>query len=354
MNMNELEYQRELDALHFTQVQKQALADRVLKAVESPAAPRRPIRRIAVVAVAAVLALAVGAGASGALKSAAEAFAGVFGASETETKIVNRIGKPIGASADSDGITISADAIVGDKHSACIVYTIKKTDGSALKLPENVPLTNLRFDEGGCNLAGLGNAHGSAWFTDSDPTDNAVQYVESITTDSQDGLKMGNVTAKFHNLAYIDPSTDKETRLSGGTWKFYFNVSYEDSAVSLHSEQNTFKQDGITFTVKSVSLSPVAVRVAYSVDSEVKWSNQSSGKVSDQDEKTSDRYFDSVKILVHCADGHVIDMTDAGGSISPRDGKTDCIKGGVFEKILDLKDVTSVTVGDITYPVNTK
>ncbi len=354
MNMNELEYQRELDALRFTQAQKQALSDRVAKAAQRPAIPRRPIRRIAVVAVAAVLALAIGAGASGVLKSAAEAFAGVFGSSETETKIVNRIGKPIGASASSDGITISADAIVGDKYSACIVYTVKKTDGSALKLPENALPANLRFDEGGCNLAGLGGVSGSAGFTDSAPAGNAVQYVESITTDSRDGLKLGNVTAKFHNLVCSDPKTGKDTLLSGGTWKFHFNVNYEDSSVSLHSGQNTFGQGGMTFTVKSVSISPVAVRVAYSVDSEAKWSNQSSGKVSKQDEKTSERYFDSVKILVHCTDGHVIDMTNAGGGISPKNGKTECSKGGVFPEILDLKNVASVTVGSITYPVSVK
>ena len=354
MNMNELEYQRELDALHFTQTQKQALADRVAEAAQHPAASRRPIRRIAVVAVAAVLALAIGVGASGMLKSAAEAFAGVFGSSQTETEIVNRIGKPIGASADSDGITISADAIVGDKYNACIVYTVKKNGCSTWKLPKNVPLTNLNFSEAYCTLTDRGGCSGSAWFTDSNPADNVVQYVESVTTDSPDGLKTGDVTARFHTLSYFDPQTEKQVPLSDGTWKFRFNVSYKDSSVVLHSEKGSFAQNGMDFIVKSVSISPVALRVSYSVDSEAKWSNQPSGKISKEDEKTEECYLGSVKLLVHCADGHTIDMTNAGGSVSPKGGKTDCTKGGVFEEILDLNDVTSVTVGGIPYPVNVK
>lgn len=46
-----------------------------------------------------------------------DAFAGLFGGGPAETEIIDRIGCPIGASATSNGVTITADAIMGDTHS---------------------------------------------------------------------------------------------------------------------------------------------------------------------------------------------------------------------------------------------
>ena len=43
-------------------------------------------------------------------------------------------------------------------------------------------------------------------------------------------------------------------------------------------------------------------------------------------------------------------MSGAGYGISPGEGKTFCQKGDVFETILPLEDVVSVTVGDIVIP----
>ena len=58
-----------------------------------------------------------------------------------------------------------------------------------------------------------------------------------------------------------------------------------------------------------------------------------------------------MKDLIKLRDGSVLDMTDAGGSITPGEGKTVCQKGGVFETILPLEEVESVTVGDVVIPV---
>ena len=44
------------------------------------------------------------------LKSAAEAFAPIFGGSAAQTEIIDKIGYPIGASDTDHGVTITADA----------------------------------------------------------------------------------------------------------------------------------------------------------------------------------------------------------------------------------------------------
>ena len=60
----------------------------------------------------------------------------------------------------------------------------------------------------------------------------------------------------------------------------------------------------------------------------------------------------SAKLLVTKADGTVLDFSDCGGSMDPHGGKTVCTRQGTFDTILPLDEVASVTIGDLTIPVN--
>lgn len=125
-------YRDSMDRLHFTQEQKQEMVNRLMEA-GPVSSVRRPLRfrRFAAVGATAALALSLGvAGATGALGSAGDAFAGLFGGGPAETEIIDQIGYPIGASATSNGVTITADAIMGDTYSYAIVYSIRRDDGS--------------------------------------------------------------------------------------------------------------------------------------------------------------------------------------------------------------------------------
>ena len=119
-------YRKSIDALRFTPEQKRDMVEELLSAGTARRRKTIPMRRILSVAAAAALvaALGVGAGASGVLRSAGDVFAGVFGGTPAQTEIIDRIGYPIGASASADGITITADAIVGDTYSYAIIYTV--------------------------------------------------------------------------------------------------------------------------------------------------------------------------------------------------------------------------------------
>ncbi len=132
-------YRDSMDRLHFTQEQKQEMVDRLMEAGPvssvrrpSPVPPLRgggwppPWRS------------AWGGGATGALGSAGDAFAGLFGGGPAETEIIDQIGYPIGASATSNGVTITADAIMGDTYSYAIVYSIRRDDGSPLVSDETL------------------------------------------------------------------------------------------------------------------------------------------------------------------------------------------------------------------------
>ncbi len=349
--MSELfEYKQAMDGLHFTEAQKKALAAQALRVAEQ-AAPRRrkPVWRTALIAAAVAAVLAVGAGATGVLKTAVEALSPIFGGSVAQTEVIDKIGRPIGASDTDNGITITADAIIGDAYNAAIVYTIRRDDGTPL-LPEGANEKGLLMGGfGGTWLKVTGGSHGSAWFVDEVPGDDTIQLVQTISADVP--ISKRTATAEFENLRGWDDAAGEAVTLIEGHWKFRFDVDYEDSSVTLGSGE-TFTQDGMTFTVNSVSISPIAVRVSYTVDSEVQWSDAPSGREPEEDRIQSQRYFENVEILLTKKDGAVIDLSNSGGSIKPDHGVTVCDKGEVFDEIIPLEELESISVGGIVYPLN--
>lgn len=355
---NPFEYRREMDSLAFSQEQKTHLAESVTKAAETAKAHtlHRPMRRfVATVAVAAVVvAASCGAMASGFVGNA---FDSVFGTAKTQ--VINKIGRPIGAGATCNGISVTADAIIGDKYNACIVYTIKRTDGKPLGLPAGVPVKSLWFDHTDCDLHG-GNpfsdqsSFGSSWFTASKSDTNAAQYVENISSDKP--LSQGTVHADFQNLQYRVGDSQNPVTLCKGEWKLSFHSNYEDSSVALPAGQ-TFTRGGIGFKIKEISVSPVGMRVAYEADREADMKedprNNTNGKMNLQMEAEMDRYL-GVPIVITKKDGSKLDLTNSGGNIKSGKGTTDCVRSRVFHEIIPLEEMKSITVGGVEIPVNAK
>ena len=194
------EYKNAMDALHFSEEAKNRMVDRLLESAEQPEKPAvhrvRRFPRIAAVGVAAALVLSIGAGATGVLKSASEAFAGVFGPT-ADTEVIDEIGRPIGASDTVNGVTVTADAILFDGYNYLISYTLEKEDGGSFGVQTN-PDTNLLdlLWEDSTSDVGIrsGGFIGSSWFYDENPDDNAIQYVETMSYD--DVVKSGR-TAKI-------------------------------------------------------------------------------------------------------------------------------------------------------------
>ena len=116
---SQFEYKTAMDALRYTDEQKALLAEHAVQAArKAQARSHRPLLRTALIAACLTAALAVTAGATGILKSAGEAFAPIFGGSAAQTEIIDKIGYPIGASDTAGGVTITADAILGDAYNA--------------------------------------------------------------------------------------------------------------------------------------------------------------------------------------------------------------------------------------------
>lgn len=350
-------YNHSMDELHFTAEQKAQIAANAVNAVchtsqETTTIPiktqrkRRPIGKAALIAACLAMALTVGAGATGMLKPVTDIFAPLLGGSPAQTEIINKIGHPISASSTDSGITITADAIIGDEYNAVIVYSIQRDDGQPI-LPEEARNSFVSL-HGFSTGSWKGGTHGSSWIKDEDPTDNKLQYIEAFSSDTP--LSHGTITADFRNLYYYTEAEENQT-LYTGHWNLKFDVNYEDSSILLDGGK-TFTQDDIQFTIDKISVSPIAVQVYYTADKQVVWDkNATSGRQSDSDTREMQRYLENIQILLTKTDGSVIDLSNAGGSIEPENGKTICSKGEVLSEIVPLEEMASISIGGVVYDI---
>ena len=348
---SQFEYQESLNALHFTDEQKTSIARRAAEAAQQQSRQarhthRRPVRRMALIAAAAVLVLAMGtAGATGILRSAVEVFSPLFGGSPAQTEIIDKIGYPVGASDTDNGVTVTADAVMGDAYNAVVVYTISRDDGTRL-LPEGTEGDMLLVRGNGTDLNVLGGAHGGSHFVVEDPASSSIQLVETISADVP--INDCTATGVFEDICKWDEATGEAVPVIEGKWKVKFQMAYEDSSVTLGGGE-TFQQGGMTFTIDTITLSPVAYKIDYTVDSEVAWSNSGSGRQSEEDSIQMTNYFENVEILLTLTDGTVLDLSNAGGSIEPKDGITVCSKGEMFNEVIPMEEMASISVGGVTY-----
>lgn len=339
------------DDLSYTAEQKAQIAQRA--AMAANAAQRTARRRhhgfskFVAAAACLVSVLTISAEAAGIPTPVSGILAPIFGGTVAQTEVIDKIGRPVDASDTDNGITISADAIIGDEYNACIVFTIRRDDGTAL-LPDGVTAQQLTLG-GICDVgfSKTGSSHGSAWFVDPVPGDNEIQYLYTISSDEP--LNKGTCTVTFDGLSYFS-SSEESVPVLEGKWKFRFDVDYEDTSVTLGSGE-TFQQDGLNFTITEIRVSPIAVQVSYEADSEVQWTNAPSGRLPEEDRRQMERYLDNIQILLVKKDGSVIDMSSSGGSIRPENGRSYCTKGGVLEEVIPLEELESIQVGGISFPI---
>ena len=201
----------------------------------------------------AALVLAVGAGATGGLKTVAQAFAGVFGPT-ADTQVMDQIGYPIGASDTDNGVTVTAEAILFDGYNYLMTYSIAREDGTAFsveEIPQGEGRLNLTWDSAdstiGRNTTG---AHGSSYFYDADPTDAAIQYVETMSYHEQ-AQAGGTVKITLQDLRTVGDRETASQVLAEGTWNLKFQLKAGDLSVRLPVGQ-TLEWNGMTATIDAL------------------------------------------------------------------------------------------------------
>ncbi len=339
------DYKTELNSLTFSKEEKDHMKKRLLNAAEAAQPKRRHMGRGAIAAIAVAACLTVAAGAATVSGLASDLFAPLYGTAESE--IIDRIGYPIGASDSRSGYTITADAVLGDAYHTCIIYTISRDDGEALAFDAleggTLPLVFTDND-----LPGEGG--GSSWFFDSEPGDNCIQYVQQFS--SLQPIATGKrVTARFGDLYAAGTDGRYDELVAKGGWTLHFKLDYEDMSVTLPLDTGT-DFDGHSVTLESCTVSPIGVRLAYTIHDALPSPAAGNGRETAEQEQWHDLVFGSATVTLNLKDGTSMDFGDSmSASSNVTKDETLCTKSALLDQIIPFEDMESITICGETFPI---
>ena len=375
MTTNSNDYRHALEHISFTDNAKQHMANSIAQSVASsdaataqsnfngtrrkPRIARHPVRTVArIAAVTAVLAIVIGgagtAMATGVLPLPSDMLSDIFDGPASQTEIIDRIGRPVGASCSNNGVTVTADAIMGDKDMVTIAYTLTFDDPAALKKlsepGENGTIAG--SVDGNVYVDGEHGGQGQSWLIDKNPNDSSIQYFAQFSVESP-GL-MGR-TVRTHINSLVVPRAGKELpeykKILRGPWDLKFQLNYEDTSVTIPAPKSV-NFNGTKATIQEATVSCVGVSVRYNIDRSIEHDNNS-GKMSQNMEESMDAV-GNIPLIVTFKDGHVEDATSHSGYFANKldNGTTDVHKTWPFSQVCDTDKIASVQIGDTVIPMN--
>lgn len=375
MTTNSNDYRHALEHISFTDNAKQHMANSIAQSVASsdaataqsnfngtrrkPRIARHPVRTVArIAAVTAVLAIVIGgagtAMATGVLPLPSDMLSDIFDGPASQTEIIDRIGRPVGASCSNNGVTVTADAIMGDKDMVTIAYTLTFDDPVALKKlsepGENGTIAG--SVDGNVYVDGEHGGQGQSWLIDKNPNDSSIQYFAQFSVESP-GL-MGR-TVRTHINSLVVPRAGKELpeykKILTGPWDLKFQLNYEDTSVTIPAPKSV-NFNGTKATIQEATVSCVGVSVRYNIDRSIEHDNNS-GKMSQNMEESMDAV-GNIPLIVTFKDGHVEDATSHSGYFANKldNGTTDVHKTWPFSQVCDTDKIASLQIGDTVIPMN--
>lgn len=375
MTTDSNDYRHALEHISFTDNAKQHMANSIAQSVASsdaataqsnfngtrrkPRIARHPVRTVArIAAVTAVLAIVIGgagtAMATGVLPLPSDMLSDIFDGPASQTEIIDRIGRPVGASCSNNGVTVTADAIMGDKDMVTIAYTLTFDDPAALKKlsepGENGTIAG--SVDGNVYVDGEHGGQGQSWLIDKNPNDSSIQYFAQFSVESP-GL-MGR-TVRTHINSLVVPRAGKELpeykKILTGPWDLKFQLNYEDTSVTIPAPKSV-NFNGTKATIQEATVSCAGVSVRYNIDRSIEHDNNS-GKMSQNMEESMDAV-GNIPLIVTFKDGHVEDATSHSGYFANKldNGTTDVHKTWPFSQVCDTDKIASVQIGDTVIPMN--
>ena len=359
------DYRVGMNELSFSNEAKTRMAAKLADAVTKKQAMDTGIilarrKQLPFAAAIAAIALALGLGgvayATGSLVNVERFVSHLFGTKEAKVEVVDKIGRPLGVAQSVNGVTVSADAIIGDKNNVAVIFSIAKDDGTpfeGIKATEDGLLPLAFSDDLELDLPlptkiahGYG-ATGSSYFYDADPADNAIQLVETRSFESDGGLSLigSTLTAHFADLKSF--AAGEPAIIAEGTWTISFPLDYEDASITLPAGQG-FEVGGIPATIDEVTISPIALHLRYTVQQKITWAGSESGRMSEHDSKLTDSLL-GVEVTLNLADGTTTAIENShGGRIDENGEVANCETTIFFDRILDLDEVASITIDGTT------
>lgn len=348
------QYRAELDALRFSDEQKLRMIDRLMAAQE--AAPARRPRRLHRVPLLAVLLAALLLTAGGfAVKLVSDWFAPHYGSQHGE--IINELGTLIGAHDSDDGITISADAIIGDRHRIRIACTVSRDNGEALTeemFGQEFGALNygLRIKTGAYDASNIRSSSGSSQirFEDTDPGDDRFQMY--LLTDTSRKIT-GDECELF--IWTEDPEVEREERVRKSEWSMKFDYTFVDHTVDL-ADERTFPTEMGEVVLDIFEVSPFGIYLEghpvdriHAHDVRDRWIERNPGSSLLKSNGAEIWLYTPGDVVMHRKDGtsEVVKWSENGNGMADNyityfQTKWD------FEELTAMDDIAGITINGVT------
>lgn len=287
---------------------------------------KRNLPRWAAVAACLALVMSLALTAEASTGAVSNLLAPLFGCAQTE--IVDSIGIPVGVSASADGYTLTAEAIIGDRHNFAVVYSLTREDGQPIAEKAHFAT----WDTAGRRV---GHGGGGSLRTVPDENDPSRLYV--IEDWSVSGSIIGRqLSVKFADLGIYVPHGE-DIPIAPGPWELTYTLRYEDSSKTLPLWNLAVTGgDGTQYRFKKLSISPVGLYLDFTILDPV-W-----GKVHTLHEQ----------VILRLKDGTELVLEGNGSYHHSQSGKT--AKGSysaMYGIPVPFEDMEALILCDTVYPL---
>lgn len=252
----------------------------------------------------------------------------IYGASQSQ--IIDDIGVPLDASVTVNGYTVTAEAVIGDRHNISVVCSLQREDGAPLA-------DGLYFeDRGNSFLLGSGGGSGSSKMSE----DGTKQYIIESWNSELPLLFRHNATMEFHDLVQETEEGGEPALVAEGTWTLRFNARYRDTTRKVPIEKGLTVTDteGYSYEIKKVLLSQVGIHMDL---------------IAPNTLKTGGWLMKEFKAALIRQDGTILETRGESKGGGGDDG-ADTFKAhydATFEEPIEWEDIRAIQICDTEIPV---
>jgi len=244
----------------------------------------------------------------------------LFGGAQTE--IVDKIGKPIGATVTADGYTLTADAVIGDQYNVAIVYTLSRDDGQPI--PEGT-----HFAEWDTDIIWGASGGGSLTQVKNEEDPSKLHFIESWSRESP---LIGRYVSAYFSGLEIYNENGEDIPIADGPWELKYTLRYEDTSVNV--PVNALKvtdASGEKYQINKILISNVGLRL--------------DGVLFDPQWREEPPFRDFV-VSVRTKDGTItlLDDTNGGAGYSFGDKTAKFHFNAMFEIPFELKEIEALII----------
>ena len=180
-----------------------------------------------------------------------------FGSARTE--LLEKFGRPVGASASAGGYTVTADAIIGDRGCIQIIYTLTREDGQPI--PEHVKFLDIDY------VIGSSSASCSTVYPrKTSLAPNKSQFYQKFSTEFGFSRR---IKVSFGQLVIPDDGNGEPKLLAEGPWELSFVRRCPDTTLSVPIKDLTVTDlSGQSYCIRTLSCSCLGLIITGTTEAE--------------------------------------------------------------------------------------